>query len=63
MIYYVKGEKKVCVIEIDKIKYDDVMLGEMILWDDEEFEVFFVILFCLEGCKIISIGYYLRVNV
>lgn len=27
MIYYVKGEKKVCVIEIDKIKYDDVMLG------------------------------------
>lgn len=52
-----------CVTEIDKSKYDDVMPGQTTSWDDEEFEVPSVTPPCLEGCKIISIGHYLRVNV
>ncbi|XP_011450384.3 arrestin domain-containing protein 17-like [Crassostrea angulata] len=59
-IYHAKGEKKVCVTEIDKTKYDDVMPGQTTSWDDEEFEVPSVTPPCLEGCKIISIGHYLR---
>lgn len=62
-IYHAKGEKKVCVTEIDKTKYDDVMPGQTTSWDDEEFEVPSVTPPCLEGCKIINIDHYLRVNV
>lgn len=61
-IYHAKGEKKVCVTEIDKTKYDDVMPGQTTSWDDEEFEVPSVTPPCLEGCKIINIDHYLRVN-
>ncbi|XP_078317576.1 arrestin domain-containing protein 17-like [Crassostrea virginica] len=59
-IYHAKGERKVCVTEIDKSKYEDVMPGETYTWDEEEFEVPSVTPPCLEECKIITINHYLK---
>jgi hypothetical protein len=60
-IYHAKGEKKVCVTEIDKSRYEDVMPGETQTWDDEEFGVPSIPPPCLEGCKIITIDHYIKV--
>lgn len=51
-----------CVTEIDKSKYEDVMPGETYTWDEEEFEVPSVTPPCLEECKIITINHYLKVG-
>ncbi|XP_061173307.1 arrestin domain-containing protein 17-like [Saccostrea echinata] len=59
-IYHAKGEKKVCVSEIKKSQYEDVMPGEIQTWDDEEFDVPSVPPPCLEGCKLITIDHYLK---
>ncbi|XP_048733659.2 arrestin domain-containing protein 17-like [Ostrea edulis] len=62
-IYHAKGEKKVCVTEIDKSRYEDVMPGDTQTWDEEEFEVPSVPPPCLEGCKIITIDHYIKLEI